>query len=252
MAPPLGERTNCVQAIAGAPAHKPSPSKSTATTPPVPTPAPAADTARLGGAGLLDERTEPAVGGAQRLRMDVALPQASPSTKPLPLLAVAGPTDGDSTPRAQVEDASAPTTAATSAASSGLNSPLAAFAAARARLARSTRDADCLLHSTLAALDRLPPHPPAVRTHSGASPAAWPEEASERGSSRGSSLASTPRRPPLAPVLSGGAAPSGSAVTAVAALHQRNLRLRERMSTTMALCHTLHEQVGAEQGGLLL
>ncbi len=179
--------------------------------------------------------------------MDMPQSHASPLSKALPLLSAAALTDGDSTPRGLAEDASAPTTAATSAASSGFNSPLAAFAAARARLARSTRDADRLLHSTLAALDSLHPESAVARTHSGTSAAAWPEEASERGSSRGSSLASTPRRPPLVPVLGSGAAPSGSALSAVAALHQRNLRLRERMSTTMALCHVLHEQVGAEQ-----
>ncbi|KAL4420552.1 hypothetical protein ABPG75_010208 [Micractinium tetrahymenae] len=251
MAPPLGERTNVAQPSVGLQRSKPSPSECAATPPAVPTPAPAAEATKFGDAGLTSHGARPALDGALQLDMDAPLPQASSPAQSLPPLAIAAPADGDSTPRWLAAEAaaaspagagtSAPTTAATSAASSSLNSPLAAFAAARARLARSTRDADRLLHSTLAALNRLDPQAAAARASSAADAVTWPEEASERGSSRGSSRASTPRLP--LPTPSGSAAPAGgSALSAVAALHQRNLRLRERMSTSLALCHALHEQ----------
>lgn len=245
MVPPLGARNDGAQPSVGAPRHKPSPSKSAV----VPTHTPAAP--RLDDVvGLAGDNTQPEGHGDLRLRMHTPLPPASPPAKPLPSMAVAVLTGGDSTPLGLAEDASAPTTATTSAASSGLNSPLAAFAAARARLARSTRDADRLLHSTVAALDSLHPQAAAACANSAPGTAAWPDDASERGSSPGTSRVSTPRHPALAQVPTSGAAPSSSAVSAVAALHQRNLRLKERMSTTMALCHALHEQVGVELSGL--
>lgn len=128
--------------------------------------------------------------------------------------------------------------ASTASAGLGLGSPMLAFAKAKARLARSTIEADSLI----GAWQAWQPAPDAATPAPGAAP---------------TSLAGRPpvAQPLPASVLAGGA----TAAAATALLQQRlnllpqhqrqhSLLLRERLAATMQLCQSLHEQVRAGMG----
>lgn len=150
----------------------------------------------------------------------------------------AGEAAGEQQPPLAGEDSAASSATGTS---SQLGSPLAAFAAAKARLERSNSDADSLISAW-----RRQPAPDA------ATPAGAPAAARARLLAR----LPTQAAPRATSALAGGA----TAAAATALLRQRNLLpqhqrqhsllLRERLASTMQLCQTLHEQVGGRAVGL--
>ena len=130
---------------------------------------------------------------------------------------------------AEESGASCSTSENSSTHASVLASPLAAFAVAKARLTRYNGDADSFIAGRQPSLEALRARVAAHRSHSA-------EEAAGAGAVVAVGVGeATPRRTALAPV--------GGALPAVAALHQRNQRLQQRLSSTMQLCQTLHEQV---------
>lgn len=133
------------------------------------------------------------------------------------------------------------------ASSSRLGSPLAAFAAAKARLARSNSDAGSLISATLQRLGRPEPAPDA------STPTAPPARSKPLGGLDASLLA----RAPQVQLQQAGAAATATALDLVQQQqrgvgnpllqHQRQrstLLLKERLRSTMQLCESLHEQVG--------
>lgn len=139
----------------------------------------------------------------------------------------------DSAAEQHPELAAEASVASTAAADSpnALNSPLAAFAAAKARLTRSNSAASSLI-SALGGV-----HVARVQTVA--------DEAAPTSLAAGEHDVN-PRQQLLARTASGSSGGSlstaSTAMPAVAALHQRNMRLKERLQSTMELCHTLHEQ----------
>ena len=160
-------------------------------------------------------------------------------------------------------DASLASSAAT-ASSSRLGSPLAAFAAAKARLERNTHEADGLICSALQRLGQAADLPPP------ASPA--PDAATPRGGGPAglaprlrpaldpSLMVPAPRVPLQRPARAGGGGSPGGALAAAhrqrgaggnqLLQHQRqhSLLLHERLRSTMQLCQSLHQQVGEGRG----
>lgn len=168
-----------------------------------------------------------------------------------PQQAAAGGSD-DEPATLEAEDSSASTATAEG---SRLGSPLAAFAAAKERLARNTRDADSLLEKWRQQGTR-PPAPDAATPRAAAPPAVEPAGHASTSMARSSLLA----RLPLASTATGQPGPLAGGASAAAATalllqqrrnllpqHQRQhvLLLRERLAATMQLCHALHDQVGA-------
>ena len=153
---------------------------------------------------------------------------------------------------APLEDEDSAISSAT-ADSSRLGSPLAAFAAAKERLARNTRAADGVLEEWRHRGTR-PPAPDAATPR--AAVQAEPASSASTGMARSSLLA---RLPPASTAAGQRGLPAGGASTATATelllqqrrnllpQHQRQhvLLLRERLAATMQLCHALHEQVGS-------
>ncbi|PRW21023.1 hypothetical protein C2E21_8449 [Chlorella sorokiniana] len=151
-------------------------------------------------------------------------------------------------------------TSTATAGSTHLGSPLAAFAAAKERLARNTREADSLLQAwkCLARNTRQGDEQPAAPDAATPRPRAQAEAAREPAALADASMArsSLLARLPLAKAagqrgpLAGGA--SAAAATALLLQqrgnllpqHQRQhvLLLRERLAATMQLCQALHEQ----------
>lgn len=149
---------------------------------------------------------------------------------------------------------------ASTASSSRLGSPLAAFAAAKERLARSNHEAEGLISSTLQHLGQAAgapasPAPDASTPRGGhGAPALRPRPALDP-----SLLAPSPRVRLQRPASAGsGGSPGGELAAGLRPggnqllQHQRqhSLLLRERLRSTMQLCQSLHEQVGGEPGGL--
>lgn len=164
-----------------------------------------------------------------------------------PQQAAAGGTDDEPAPLEGEDSATSTATAE----GSRLGSPLAAFAAAKERLARNTRDADSLLEEWRQRGTR-PPAPDAATPRAAAPPAGH----ASTSMARSSLLA----RLPLASTATGQPGPLAGGASAAAATtlllqqrrnllpqHQRQhvLLLRERLAATMQLCHALHDQVGA-------
>lgn len=139
-----------------------------------------------------------------------------------------------------------------------LDSPLAAFAAARDRLtgaltrgnSSGSREASSL--SALSSLrrqqgqERAGANSSARRSSApaGQIDAAAAAAAAADGSAPGLSL--QPRRLARSQSGSSSLGSAGSAPPEMAVIQQRNLRLKERLQSTLALCNTLQEQVGLQ------
>jgi hypothetical protein len=135
---------------------------------------------------------------------------------------------------AEDSHASDASTACASGEGSQLDSPMAAFAAAKARLTRRNSEAGTLISATLQQVAGLREQ---VAVAAGGS----------CGGSGGSTALCLPRQrqQPRALQASGaaGAGICGSPLPAMSVLQKRNLLLKERLHSTLQLCQTLHEQV---------
>ena len=135
---------------------------------------------------------------------------------------------------AEESHASDASTACASGEGSQLDSPMAAFAAAKARLTRSNSEAGTLISATLQQVAGLRERVAAA--------------AGDTAGSSGSTALCLPRQQQprsLQAVGAAGGGVCGSPLPAMTVLQKRNLLLKERLHSTLQLCQTLHDQVKA-------
>jgi hypothetical protein len=140
---------------------------------------------------------------------------------------------------AEESHASDASTACASGEGSQLDSPMAAFAAAKARLTRSNSEAGTLISATLQQVAGLRERVAAAA-------------AGDTAGSSGSTALCLPRQQQprsLQAVGAAGGGICGSPLPAMTVLQKRNLLLKERLHSTLQLCQTLHEQVEARRCG---